>query len=217
MHNPSHINNNQLAALREEYSLKQFDEKQVDSNPFNQFATWFNEAVNAQVPEPNAMTLATVNQNNMPSARIVLLKNFSDNGFSFFTNYDSHKGQALDKNPHVALVFCWLELQRQIRVEGVVTKLSAKENDDYFYSRPRGSQIGAIASAQSTILPNRSVLEQKIEEIAQQETIKRPLNWGGYLVKPQLIEFWQGRSSRLHDRFVFTLHENTWQRNRLAP
>lgn len=217
MHQKSKINNTNLAALREEYSLKQFDENQLDSNPFNQFATWFNEAVDAQVMEPNAMTLATVNENNMPSARIVLLKNFSENGFSFFTNYQSSKGQALSKNPHVALVFCWLELQRQIRVEGIVTILSEKENDDYFYSRPRGSQIGAIASAQSTILPNRSVLEQRFEEISQQETIYRPLNWGGYLVKPRLIEFWQGRSSRLHDRFVFTLNQNTWQHKRLAP
>ena len=209
-----------IAAMRVDYSLKVFDETHVLANPIEQFKTWFAEAVNANVNEPNAMTLATVKPNHTPSARIVLLKGFSEKGFTFFTNYDSHKGEQLSLNNHVALVFCWLELQRQVRIEGTVSKLSDKENDEYFYSRPLGSQIGAIASPQSKVIAGRHILEQNYNLVESELHLKepeRPLNWGGYLVEPTLIEFWQGRSSRLHDRFEFIKTGDIWAKNRLAP
>lgn len=209
-----------IAAMRVDYSLKVFDETHVLANPIEQFKTWFTEAVNANVNEPNAMTLATVKPNYTPSARIVLLKGFNDTGFSFFTNYDSHKGEQLSLNNNVALVFCWLELQRQVRIEGTVSKLSDKENDEYFYSRPIGSQIGAIASPQSKVIAGRHILEQNYSLVESELHLKepeRPANWGGYIVKPSLIEFWQGRSSRLHDRFEFIKTGNSWTKNRLAP
>lgn len=214
------LNSAQIAAMRVDYSLKVFDETHVLSNPFEQFSSWFKEAIDAQVNEPNAMTLATVKPNGTPSARIVLLKGFDERGFTFFTNYNSHKGEQLALNTHVAIVFCWLELQRQVRIEGRVSKLTDKENDEYFYSRPLGSQIGAMASPQSQVITGRHILEQNYQlienELANKEP-ERPKHWGGYLVKPHLMEFWQGRSSRLHDRFEFVTTENGWQHHRLAP
>ncbi|MES2689522.1 MAG: pyridoxamine 5'-phosphate oxidase [Bacteroidota bacterium] len=214
------LTNEEITMLRVDYTLKEFDEKDVADNPIEQFRTWFTEAVDAHVNEPNAMTLATVKKNNTPSARIVLLKGFSDKGFTFFTNYDSHKGEQISANPNVALVFCWLELQRQVRIEGVISKISEKESDAYFHSRPLGSQIGAIASPQSRIIISREVLEKEykvLEKKLEHTQIQRPANWGGYVVKPKLVEFWQGRTSRLHDRLEFKLNEDTWVRNRLAP
>lgn len=216
----SELTSKQIASLRVDYSLKEFDETHVLADPFKQFEVWFKEALAAAVNEPNAMTLATVKANGKPSARIVLLKGFSSEGFSFFTNYNSHKGADMAHSPYVALVFCWLELQRQVRIEGSITKLSDKENDEYFYSRPLGSQIGAIASPQSTVIPGRHILEQNfklIEQELQGKEPERPSHWGGYLVKPTLIEFWQGRQSRLHDRFEFTLQDGGWHKQRLAP
>lgn len=214
------LTNEEIASLRVDYQLKKFDESEVLDNPLDQFKNWFEEALSANVNEPNAMTLATVKPGGKPSARIVLLKGVNEDGFTFFTNYTSHKGEQLGENPHVALVFCWLELQRQVRIEGVAYPLPADENDRYFYSRPLGSQIGAIVSPQSQVIANREVLEtayDRLERNADQELIKRPAHWGGYLVKPQLMEFWQGRSSRLHDRIEFVLNEDRWIRNRLAP
>jgi pyridoxamine 5'-phosphate oxidase len=214
------LTNKKIAALRVDYSLKEFDETHVLADPIKQFSAWFQEALETDVNEPNAMTLATVKQDNTPSARVVLLKGFSESGFSFFTNYNSHKGQQLLHNPNVALVFCWLELQRQVRIEGKVSKLSKEESDDYFYSRPLSSQIGAIASPQSTVIEGRHVLEQiynAVENKLNEKAPERPEHWGGFKVEPTLIEFWQGRSSRLHDRFEFVRNENGWKYNRLAP
>ncbi len=214
------LTNQKIAALRVDYSLKVFDESQVLDNPILQFKLWMQEAIEAEANEPNAMTIATIKPDGTPSARVVLLKGITETGFTFFTNYDSHKGQQLTGNPNIAVVFCWLELQRQVRIEGTVTKLSDTENDAYFYSRPIGSQIGAIASPQSQIIPNRMVLEQNFETVKNNlpnQKLQRPENWGGFFIEPNLIEFWQGRSSRLHDRFEFKKTANSWKRNRLAP
>ncbi|TAE91009.1 MAG: pyridoxamine 5'-phosphate oxidase [Bacteroidetes bacterium] len=213
----ANLSNEQLTALRVDYSLKTFDETVVLNDPFEQFAIWFEEALAAGILEPNAMTLATIKLDLTPSARIVLLKGAAKEGFSFFTNYESDKGTQLAAHPHAALVFNWLELQRQVRIEGSVERLPAEDNDAYFYSRPLGSQIGAIASPQSRVIAHRDDLEAAFKSAQNQLTIKRPENWGGYLVKPKRIEFWQGRSNRLHDRFVFIKDENTWIKNRLAP
>jgi pyridoxamine 5'-phosphate oxidase len=209
-----------IASLRVEYSSKRFEPEDANPNPYLQFDEWLKEAVYADVPEPNAMTLATITEANTPSARIVLLKGLDERGFTFYTNYNSAKGTALAKYPHAALVFCWLELQRQVRVEGVVEKLSDEESDAYFQSRPYGSQIGAHASPQSHIIPNRAVLEQQYEQYTQQYPeghVPRPQNWGGYVVKPRVIEFWQGRASRLHDRLQYSLQDDIWSIDRLAP
>jgi pyridoxamine 5'-phosphate oxidase len=214
------LDKNTIANLRVDYTLKSFDEKDVNPNPIKQFEIWMQEAITAQVNEPNAMTLATIKSNSAPSARIVLLKGLQDNGFSFFTNYNSHKADEMVLNPNVALVFCWLELQRQVRIEGAVEKLSEQESDAYFASRPRASQIGAHASQQSTIIKSRTELEDAYQQVEHQfndQDVPRPKNWGGYLVKPHLIEFWQGRKSRLHDRFCYSLKNNDWQVSRLSP
>ncbi len=214
------ILSDQIANLRVDYTLKSFDEKDVLSNPFHQFATWLEEAIQAEVNEPNAMTLATVKKDLTPSARIVLLKGFDENGFVFFTNYQSHKGQELSENPNVALVFCWLELQRQVRIEGIATKIPDLESDNYFFSRPITSQIGAHASPQSSVIQNRAALEaqfEHFEKLFASTPIMRPEQWGGYRVVPQTIEFWQGRQSRLHDRFLFSKKNNNWLVQRLAP
>lgn len=210
-----------IADLRVDYALKSFNEEDLLKNPFNQFGVWLQEAIEAKANEPNAMTLATVKTNGAPSARIVLLKGFDENGFVFFTNYESSKGQEMGQNPHVALVFCWLELQRQVRVEGTVTKISAAESDEYFHSRPLGSRIGAHASPQSAQLSGRAELEERyrqLEELFSKEPLMRPEHWGGYRVQPSSIEFWQGRQSRLHDRFKYTLNDDfLWSTVRLAP
>jgi pyridoxamine 5'-phosphate oxidase len=210
-----------LAKIRKDYSLNSLDEASVARNPFKQFETWFNEAMAAQVPEPTAMTLATVSANNRPSARIVLLKGFSDQGFTFFTNYQSNKGKDLIENPYCSLSFFWPELERQVRIEGLSERVTGQESDAYFNSRPRESQLGAWTSPQSSVIASRKILEERFKalemEYAGQPTIKRPSQWGGYLVKPFQVEFWQGRVSRLHDRIVYTKEVADWKRARLAP
>ena len=210
-----------IGGLRVNYTLKTFHESDLIADPYKQFAVWLDEAIETMVNEPNAMTLATIKPDGKPSARVVLLKGFSENGFVFFTNYESHKGHELEHNPNAALVFCWLELQRQVRIEGVAKKIPAAESDAYFHSRPHGSKIGAHASPQSNVIENRDVLEKRFEEIEKlfsEKPIMRPEHWGGYLIKPTSIEFWQGRQSRLHDRFLYTRRpDNTWKIERLAP
>lgn len=187
------------------------------------FDQWWMEAIASEVPEPNAMTLATVDEHGHPSARIILLKGASDNGFEFFTNYQSRKAHEMDLHPHVALVILWKELERQIRIEGIVTKLPFERSQAYFQSRPRESQIGAWASPQSQIIPDRSGLEQEVVKISERfeniDPLPCPEFWGGYIVSPFAIEFWQGRPDRLHDRFLFRRNEKgeNWSVNRLAP
>lgn len=206
--------------LRQDYRSASLAESDVDQNPFIQFEKWFKEALDAQLFEPNVMTLATADLSGRPSARILLLKGFDENGFVFFTNYDSRKGKELAENPQAAMVFFWGDLERQVRIEGTITKVDAEESTAYFHSRPQGSQIGAIASTQSSVIPNREVLEDRVtaltEEFSEKE-VPRPANWGGYRLKPDLIEFWQGRSSRLHDRINYEAVDGSWIINRLAP
>ena len=209
-----------LAELRKEYTLNGLDPSDVTLNPFAQFQRWFTEALNAGVPEPNAMHLATVGEDGRPSGRIVLLKGFDENGFSFFTNYQSRKGSELATHPFASLTFFYAELERQIRIEGTIHKLSPEESDAYFQSRPRGSQIGAWVSHQSAIIENRDVLENRQRELERQfenQTIPRPPHWGGYGLVPDHIEFWQGRPSRLHDRILYRKEEGSWVIERLAP
>ncbi|MBE8715257.1 pyridoxamine 5'-phosphate oxidase [Sphingobacterium hungaricum] len=216
------IQHKEIAAIREEYSKGYLLENDVLENPIFQFKKWFSEAISAEVKEPNAMVLSTVNQFQSPSSRVVLLKDIKDNGFSFFTNYESRKAEDMLENPKVSLLFFWQELQRQVRIEGVVSKLPSSDSDEYFSSRPRGSRIGAIASPQSQVIVNREELEAKVDlvtnEFSDLEIIPRPEFWGGYLVEPTLVEFWQGRSSRLHDRIVYELRDQAnWLIKRLAP
>lgn len=210
-----------IADIRTDYTLKSFDEKDLLANAFEQFEIWFDEAIKAEVLEPNAMTLATISPSGFPAARIVLLKGIEANGLEFFTNYHSNKGHDIDSNNKVALVFFWPELQRQVRVVGTSQKMSDEKSDLYFNSRPLGSRIGAHASPQSKVIPSRVLLEEsvkKMEALFSEEPLLRPVNWGGYVVNPISFEFWQGRSSRLHDRFLYTLQtDNNWKIERLAP
>lgn len=211
-----------VADIRKEYRLAALDEREVDPNPLRQFEKWFDDVLKSDIEEPNAMTLATATPDGRPSARIVLLKGFDEKGFVFFTNYDSRKGQQLAVNARAALVFFWKELERQVCVEGGVMKISAALSDEYFNSRPEGSRIGAWASPQSQVIPERRVLEQKVRQYQQlfsgKEAIPRPPYWGGYVVQPDRIEFWQGRGNRLHDRIQYTLlGERNWKIERLAP
>jgi pyridoxamine 5'-phosphate oxidase len=213
---------NSIADIRKDYMLKSFDESDAAANPFDQFTKWWDEAVNAEIDEVNAMTLATASIDAKPTARIVLLKGYTKEGFIFFTNYKSAKGQEISNNHNVALLFFWKELERQIRIEGIVEKISALDSDAYFNSRPGGSKIGAWASPQSEVIPNRTLLEKNIEDLTakypDENLVPRPDHWGGYIVKPNSIEFWQGRSSRLHDRIQYSLDNNgEWKRERLAP
>lgn len=210
-----------IADIRKNYSHKKLSEKKADANPMKQFAKWWKQAAASKIDEVNAMTLATASQDGVPAARIVLLKGVDENGFIFFTNYESFKGQQLTENPKACLVFFWKELERQVRITGLVEKISAAASDEYFYSRPEGSQLGAIASPQSRIIENREWLDRhfkKLEKQLKNETIQRPEHWGGYIVKPVIIEFWQGRPSRLHDRLQYSLQETgEWKIERLAP
>ncbi len=213
---------NKIADLRLDYKLQSLDIQDISENPISQFNNWFQEALQSDLREPNAMVVATVDKNNMPNARVVLLKGVSETGFVFFTNFESKKGQELAENSKAALVFNWLELERQIRIQGAVEKISEEESIAYFQSRPKGSQIGAWVSPQSQIIENRSILEKTQHELelkfANEAILPKPSNWGGYRVVPQTIEFWQGRSSRLHDRIFYTLQEDcTWKIERLAP
>ncbi|WP_276503769.1 pyridoxamine 5'-phosphate oxidase [Terrimonas pollutisoli] len=210
-----------IAGIRKTYSQKTLTEDSIDSNPIRQFDTWWQEAIDADIDEINAMTLATASVDGVPSARIVLLKGYSENGFIFFTNYDSYKGKQLLENPKACLVFFWKELERQIRITGLVEKVDENESDEYFHSRPVASQLGASISPQSAVIENREWLEKRYDEFEKKtgnNIIERPANWGGYLVKPVIIEFWQGRPSRLHDRIEYSLQENgEWKTARLAP
>jgi pyridoxamine 5'-phosphate oxidase len=210
-----------LAELRKNYSLGSLDVGDVDRNPFRQFETWFQQAVDARLPEPNTMTLATVDSRGRPSARIVLIKGVDERGFVFFTNYQSRKGLELAANPYASLLFYWIELERQVRVEGRVVKTSEEESDAYFASRPLGSRIGAWASNQSQIIESRSQLETREREIRLQygDQSPRPPHWGGYRLVPEAIEFWQGRPSRLHDRLLYTRSSESsdWLISRLSP
>jgi pyridoxamine 5'-phosphate oxidase len=210
-----------IADIRKDYKLKSLLEKDVDGNAIRQFGVWWQEALNSEIDEVNAMTLATASADGVPAARIVLLKGYDESGFVFFTNYESFKGSQLAENPRACLVFFWKELERQVRITGLVEKVSGEESDAYFNSRPEGSRIGAWASPQSQVIENRDWLEKREKKFASDfsnQTFKRPAHWGGYRVKPISIEFWQGRPSRLHDRLQYTLQgDNTWILERLAP
>lgn len=212
--------NPSIAGIRKDYTAQTLLESEAEADPVKQFRKWWAEALASQIPEPNAMTLATASADGLPSARIVLLKDFSEEGFVFYTNYDSYKGVQLKENPKACLVFHWKELERQVRIVGLVQKAAAAESDAYYQSRPLGSRVGAWASPQSRVIKNREWLDEeyksRAEEFSNSET-PRPSNWGGYVVKPVVIEFWQGRKSRLHDRLQYTLEEGTWKRERLAP
>lgn len=210
-----------LQSLREEYTAMTLDEKEVDANPLQQFVLWFDQAIHAVLPEPNAMTLATADSKGRPSARIVLLKELDQAGFIFFTNYHSQKGRQLEENPYASIVFNWLELQRQVRIAGRVEKIPSDQSDAYFAQRPIPSQLGAVVSPQSQPLPNREVLDKLYKEAEREyhnQVIPRPEHWGGYRLIPYSLEFWQGRASRLHDRIIYTFVESgSWEICRLAP
>jgi pyridoxamine 5'-phosphate oxidase len=208
-----------IAQLRKNYTFGQLSETDVPGNPLPLFKLWFDQAVRAECPEPNSMTLATADKAGNPSARIVLLKGADENGFSFFTNYESQKGKDLAVRPQAALLFHWHELERQVRIQGVVERVSAVESDEYFHSRPSASRIGAWASPQSLAIPNREFLEEAEKQFKAEfgDSPPRPEHWGGYRLRPTEMEFWQGRPSRLHDRIHYKLDGSTWQINRLAP
>jgi pyridoxamine 5'-phosphate oxidase len=210
----SYINN-----LRHDFAKNSLDKKDVNADAILQFEKWFREAVDSKVNEPNAMTLATADADGKPSARIVLLRNFNKEGFIFYTNYNSRKGTDIVRNPHASLLFFWPELERQVRVEGVLSKQSSAESDAYFKSRPRESKLGAWTSSQSKVIRSREVLDEEYKKISEKYPgeVPRPPYWGGYILKPAAIEFWQGRPSRLHDRLLYTAEGNSWKIERLAP
>ncbi|MBW8686236.1 pyridoxamine 5'-phosphate oxidase [Chitinophaga rhizophila] len=212
--------NKEVADLRKDYRLASLDEQDVAPDPLQQFERWWKDATTGQLEEPNAMTLATSTPDGFPSARIVLLKSFDEEGFVFFTNYESQKAQDIAANPNVSLLFFWKELERQVRIYGTVSRTSSEISDEYYNSRPMGSRVGAIASPQSRIIPGRAFLEDSVRIVAERyvlEDPKRPVYWGGYVVKPVKVEFWQGRSSRLHDRILYSQEGGKWIIDRLAP
>ena len=210
-----------LSALRRDYASRALTEEDAFADAIAQFSAWWTEAVDSQLLDVNAMTLATASRAGEPSARIVLLKGFGHDGFVFFTNYESAKAQQLDDNPRACLLLFWAELERQVRITGSVTRVPRDESDQYFHSRPFDSQIGAWASAQSRVVPNRAALEDRYATLAAEHAglmVPLPPFWGGYRVVPEAIEFWQGRKSRLHDRLVYTRDaDGSWSRARLAP
>lgn len=209
-----------ISDLRKEYTLNGLDKADVLADPIAQFRIWFNAALQANVPEPNAMYISTVTENGRPDGRIVLLKDILNTGFVFYTNYESRKGKELTSHPFAAITFFYQELERQIRIEGRVEKVSPEQSDDYFNSRPRGSQLGAWVSNQSSVIENRDVLEARQRELEARfadQPIPRPPHWGGYQVIPDVIEFWQGRPSRLHDRIRYRKQNDNWIIERLAP
>ena len=210
-----------VADLRKDYKMLSLDEHEISRSPFKQFQQWWEEALKADIEEVNAMTLATASAAGVPSARIVLLKGYDENGFVFFTNYNSYKGQDLLENPRACLVFFWKELERQVRITGLVQKVNSAESDEYFMSRPAGSRIGAWVSPQSQVIRDRQWLDENEKEQLRKfegKEITRPDHWGGYRVNPITIEFWQGRSNRLHDRIQYSLDEKgEWKVERLAP
>jgi pyridoxamine-phosphate oxidase len=210
----------QIIQLRREYSSHQLTDHSVLNDPLSQFKTWFDEALQVEQPDPDAMTLSTATTEGHISARVVLLRGLDERGFVFYTNYESRKSRELMFNPRVALTFYWFSLNRQVRIEGIVEKVSRRESEEYFQTRPRGSQLGAWASPQSDEIASREALDQMLEEIElrfKEQPIPCPPFWGGFRVKPIIIEFWQGRESRLHDRILYTLTDKKWRISRLAP
>jgi pyridoxamine 5'-phosphate oxidase len=210
-----------IAELRKEYSKAELDLHSVDKDPIVQFQKWFNEAVQSEVLEPNAMLLSTISAEGKPSGRIVLLKGLEGDKFQFYTNYQSRKGKELDANPACALTFFWPELERQVRIEGVASRVSSQQSDDYFQSRPRASQLGAWSSPQSSPIRDRSLLEERMRQLEKKfegvDPLPRPHQWGGYEVSASLIEYWQGRPYRLHDRIQYVMTGDSWSVQRLAP
>ena len=213
--------NRDIASIRKDYQLASLDEAATAFNPMDQFEHWWEDAIASNIDEVNAFVLSTVDDQGIPSSRVLLLKGYTPEGFVFFTNYDSAKGQEINSNPKVAMNFFWKELERQVRITGDIKKISTEESSAYFHSRPLGSQIGAISSPQSKVIPNREYLEQLVAmnvEKYKDGDVPLPSNWGGYIVHPTNIEFWQGRSSRLHDRIKYNLSsDGQWHKVRLAP
>ncbi|MBO6620480.1 MAG: pyridoxamine 5'-phosphate oxidase [Balneola sp.] len=214
------MDNKHIRKLREDYSLSTLDENDVNADPIEQFKIWLDESLKAMLPEPNAMTLSTVDSEQKPHSRIVLLKGIEKNGFIFYTNYKSDKGRDIESNPNVSICFLWKELERQVRIEGIAKKISSEASEEYFVSRPVKSQIGALASEQSSVIENRAILEEKFEALTKLYStghVPMPDHWGGYVVEPTSIEFWQGRRSRLHDRIKYEKEKKNWIIKRLAP
>jgi pyridoxamine 5'-phosphate oxidase len=214
------MNKMNLADIRTDYTKHGLLEKDLAADPFTQFGRWFDQALSAHIDEPNAMTLATASLDGQPSARVVLLKGFDQNGFVFYSNYESRKGRELDQNNKAALLFFWSSLERQIRIEGVIEKVSVEESKQYFDSRPEGSRIGAWSSRQSASISSRDILEENFNKFSQsfaQQDIPLPPYWGGYRLKPHVFEFWQGRESRLHDRLRYRFADDRWHIDRLSP
>ena len=210
-----------MTKLRREYTDAGLDEQDLDANPFKQFDQWFQEAIDAKIDLPDAMTLATATRDGIPSARVVLLRGHDERGFVFYTDYESQKGTELAENPNAALVFYWRELDRQVRITGQVSKASRENSNNYFQSRPVDSRLAALASKQSEVIPDRKVLEERFNQLAEQHQDKEiplPSNWGGYRLSPNMIEFWSGRPSRLHDRLRYTRQpDNDWRIERISP